>query len=419
MSDVRGYGQQARQADWLEPAQLHLLRHFTWYPYRAMRTVLRSSYVNSLLVFVPVGLAAGALGWADQAVFLLNLLAIVPLAYWIALLLGDVAAQTGQVPAGLLKATLGNTVELAVGIIALRQGRIRIVQSTLVGSVLCYSLLVLGSSILFASYNVEKLVFDQLLTGIMSSLMIVVSIALIIPAIMSFTSSSESVTTDRDMLTMSHGTAIILFILFVVYLRFQHKTHACLFQNVPGDGSSGNSHDVAEDEPPAPTRRRLWAAGGILIASILSIFGCASYLIDSIDGSAKALHVSPAFLGLVLIPLAGNAAKYAALIAISRQRQIDVVIRTVIGTILHVTLLITPLLVLLGWILQQPMTLDFDSFVAIVFFTAIMVMIYLIQDGQTNYFEGAMLMGTYVIIAVAFCMRPDVPAHAVTAMRRL
>lgn len=118
---------------------------------------------------------------------------------------------------------------------------------------------VLGSSILFASYNVEKLVFDQLLTGIMSSLMMVVSIALVIPAIMSFTSSSSSGsgTTDKDMLTMSHGTAIILFILFLVYLRFQQKTHACLFQNVPSsDGSNGNSHDVAEDEPPASTSRR-------------------------------------------------------------------------------------------------------------------------------------------------------------------
>lgn len=113
MFDVRGHGQ-ARQADWLEPGQHHLLRRFTWYPYRAMRTVLRISYANALLIFAPVGLVAGALGWAYEAVFFLNLLGIIPLAYWIALLLGDVATYTGQVPAGLLKATLGNTVELAV-----------------------------------------------------------------------------------------------------------------------------------------------------------------------------------------------------------------------------------------------------------------------------------------------------------------
>ncbi|KAL1964512.1 hypothetical protein VTN77DRAFT_6938 [Rasamsonia byssochlamydoides] len=404
---------------------MHLLRRFTWYPYHAMRTVLHNSYMNWLLVFVPVGLTAGALGWADEAVFFLNLLAIIPLAYWIALLIGDVSAKTGQVPSGLLKATLGNTVEMAVGIIALRQGRVRIVQSTLVGSILCYSLLVLGSSILFASYNIEKLQFDQLLIGIMSSLMMVVSISLIIPAIMAYTSSSssspESGTTEKDMLVLSHGTAIILFILFIIYLRFHHKTHACLFQNAPSDGpvpANGDSHEVAEDEP-APTRRRFWTAGSILLASTLCVFRCASYLVDSIDGSAKALNVSTAFVSLVLIPAVGNAAKYAALVAISRRQQIDVVIRAIIGSILHITLLITPLLVLLGWIIQQPMTLDFDSFVAIVAFTAIMVMIYLIQDGQTNYFEGAMLMGTYVIIAVAFCMRPDIQSHAVTVKPRL
>ena len=122
--------QQARQKS--------LLKSFHW--------LLGSSRANLLLAFVPLGMAAQWCGWGSLSVFVLNFLAIVPLAK----LLGDATEQVsmllGSTLGGLLNATFGNAVELIVGVVALLQGQLRIVQMSLVGSILSNLLLVLGLS---------------------------------------------------------------------------------------------------------------------------------------------------------------------------------------------------------------------------------------------------------------------------------
>jgi len=205
-----------------------------------------------------------------------------------------------------------------------------------------------------------------------------------------------------------------LFILFVMYLYFQLKTHACLFLDPSDDGSVTNEEsDNVSEEGRGPTLGP-WAASCVLIIATLCVISCASYLVDTVDGLAKAVDVSKTFIGLVLIPTVGNAAECATAVAASMNNRMDFAIRAIIGSVLHIALLVTPFLVLLGWILEQPMTLSFDNFEAVVFFMAIMVVNYLIQDGRTNYFEGAMLMGTYIIIVVAFYVRPDPTENVIT-----
>jgi len=239
----------------------------------------------------------------------------------------------------------------------------------------------------------------------MSSLMMVASVCLIVPTTMSSTWDSPDASTDDDILILSHGTAIILFILFVVYLYFQHKTHVSLFLDAPNDGSVTNeerdNHNVAEErdnpnvveEEPRPTLGP-WAAGCVLIITTLCVIKCASYLVDSVDGLAKAMDVGKTFVGLVLIPTACNAAKCVNAIATSRRIRMDLAIRGIVGSVLQITLFATPFLVLLGWIIEQPMTFNFDVFEGAVLFLAVIVVSCLIQDGRTNYFEGAMMVGT-------------------------
>jgi Ca2+:H+ antiporter len=230
----------------------------------------------------------------------------------------------------------------------------------------------------------------------MSSLMMVASICLIIPTTMSSTLDSPEADIDGDVLNLSHGTAITLFILFVVYLYFQHKTHTFLFLDAPNDGSVANGErdnsNIAEEEP-RPTLGP-WAAGCVLIAATLCVIRCASYLVDSVDGLAKAMDVGKTFIGLVLIPIACNAAKCVNAVATARKIRMELAIRAIIGSVLQISLFVTPLLVLLGWILEQPMTFNFDIFEAAVLFLAVVVVSCLIQDGRTNYFEGAMMVGT-------------------------
>jgi Ca2+:H+ antiporter len=369
--------------------------------------------VKALWIMVPFGIAAGALDWPAELIFLFNLAAIVPVASSIASAIEDLSTHIGRISSGVLRAALGNPVELIIGIVALLQRQLPIVQSVLIGSILCHSLLILGASILFAGYDKNVLEFDRTVTNIMSSLMTVVSVSLTIPTFMSFTALPSDTTLSHDLLIVSHITAVILFGLFFVYLRFHLNTHASLFQDHPVAQPSTREDDRnAQDEglSPHPSRDHVIASLALAISTLCLVL-CASYLVGSIDRLALTMGVSKAFLGLVIIPAVGNLAKYIGIVAASRQ-QIDWSIRELIGGVLQITLLIFPVVVISGWMLAQPMTLDFDMFQTTVFFVAIMVMTYIIQDGRTNYFEGAVLMGTYIVIAVALYVRPD-QEHAI------
>lgn len=229
----------------------------------------------------------------------------------------------------------------------------------------------------------------------------VASVSLIVPTTMSpalLPSDSLVAYSDNDISIISRSIAIVLFILFFIYLYFQLKTHQSLFLDPLDDGSITNgergNRNVAEEEQ--MTTLGPWPAFFVLITTIFCVIRCASYLVDSIDGLSKALQIGKTFIGLVLIPTIGNTAKFATIVATSMKDRLDFTIRAIIGSVLQIALFITPFLVLLGWILEQPMILNFDIFEATVFFLAIMVVNYIIQDGKTNYFEGFMLMGTCV-----------------------
>jgi Ca2+:H+ antiporter len=226
--------------------------------------------------------------------------------------------------------------------------------------------------------------------------MMVVSISLIIPTMVSvkMDESEPGTISRKDMIILSRGTAIVLFILFLVYLFFRLQTHKSLFNYGHYDlYTRRQSIDNTDQEDP-DSRISAWAIGSILITGTVPACVCTWYLIDSVDGMAKATNISKAFIGLILIPTVGNAAKCIATVATSRKRTIDLAIRTIMSSILTSLLFMFPFSILLGWIVGSPIYLDFDVFEATIFFLAIIVMTCLIQYGRTNYFEGAMLMGT-------------------------
>jgi Ca2+:H+ antiporter len=286
----------------------------------------------------------------------------------------------------------------------------------LIGSILSYCLLVgvlfpvlleynplisrfqvLGSNFFFASYDKEKVDFDKTLTSIMSSLMMLVSISLIIPTMLSIKmkESERGSISDKDMVILSHGIAIVLFILFLVYLFFRLQSHMCLFNYGQYEQYTRRQSVDNTDQEVPDSRLSAWAIGSILITGTVPACVCARYLIDSVDGMAKAANLSKAFVGLILIPAVGNAAKCITIVTASRRRRtIDLAIRTIMSSVLNSLLFMFPFSILLGWVIGTPMYLNFDVFEATIFFLAIIVMTCLMQYGRTNYFEGAMLMGT-------------------------
>ncbi|KAF2110581.1 Sodium/calcium exchanger protein-domain-containing protein [Lophiotrema nucula] len=359
---------------------------------------LASNYVNVLLIVVPFGIIAGALKWNPTAVFVLNFVAIIPLAALLSFATEELSAKLGQTLGGLMNATFGNAVELIVSIVALREGEIRIVQSSMLGSILSNILLVLGCCFLAGGIRQQERSFNETVASTMSSLMAVASASLIIPATLYASLRKSAEETDKNILLLSHGTAIILLILYLLYLYFQLYSHHDLFdvENQGGDDEEENGKVLSPI-----------AAGVALVLVTLLVAVCAEYLVDSIDSIVETAHISKTFIGLVLLPIVGNAAEHVTAVIVAYKGKMDLAIGVAIGSSLQIALFVTPFLVILGWIMHQPMTLHFQSFETVVFFLSVLVVNYLIQDGKSNYLEGAMCLGTYTIIALAFYVYPD------------
>jgi len=205
---------------------------------------------------------------------------------------------------------------------------------------------------------------------------------------------------------LSHATAIILFMLFISYLFFRFRTHEVIFSRTPYDGGTAHpTNHIIGDR--LGLLSSSWMFRLIFISASLCVIACGHYIIHGIDVSIKIMRITKSFVGMVLLPLMGNIAKSVAIVTACRTRRIDLAIRAVMSNILDTLLFITPFLVLLGWIVNQPMELEFGFFEATIFLLAIIVMTYVLQHGKTTYFEGVMLMGTYFIIAVTFYVRPE------------
>ncbi|KAF2460550.1 vacuolar calcium ion transporter /H(+) exchanger [Lineolata rhizophorae] len=361
--------------------------------------VLATNYVNVLLVFVPLGIIAGALHWDPTAVFILNFVAIIPLAALLSFATEELAAKLGQTLGGLMNATFGNAVELIVSIVALKNGEIRIVQSSMLGSILSNILLVLGCCFLAGGIREQESTFNETVASTMSSLMAVASASLIIPATLYAALPGPEQKTGDHILILSHGTAIILLLLYVLYLYFQLKSHARLFDE---------EHDQEEgDEEGAEPLLQPIPASIMLLVVTVFVAVCAEYLVDSIDSLVESGHISKTFIGLVLLPIVGNAAEHVTAVIVAYKGKMDLAINVAIGSSMQIALFVTPFMVILGWIIGQPMTLHFQGFETVVFFLSVLVVNYLIQDGKSNYLEGAMCLGTYIIIALAFYVYPD------------
>jgi len=279
------------------------------------------------------------------------------------------------------------------------------VQSSMLGSILSNILLVLGCCFLAGGIHNTRTGtargieqdFNSTVASTMSSLMAVASASLIIPATLYAALSDSKEDSESNILILSHGTAIILLILYVLYLVFQLRTHANLF----------DAEQAAEDEDTDEPQMGPWAAGFVLVVVTIAVAICAEYLVDSIDSLVESAHISKTFIGLILLPIVGNAAEHVTAVVVALKDKMDLAMGVAIGSSMQIALLVTPFLVILGWIIDKPMTLHFETFETVVFFLSVLVVTYVIQDGKSNYLEGAMLLGLYFIIALAFLVYPD------------
>ena len=217
----------------------------------------------------------------------------------------------------------------------------------------------------------------------MSSLMAVACSSLIIPATLYAALRDSKTETEKNILLLSRGTSIILLILYLLYLYFQLFSHHSLFADVGED----------EDDEAGATLSPI-SAGVALVLVTIMVAICAEYLVDSIDAIVQTAGISETFVGLILLPIVGNAAEHVTAVIVASKGKMDLAINVAIGSSMQIALFVTPFLVILGWIIGKPMSLRFETFETVVFFLSVLVVNYLIQDGKSNYLEGAMCIGT-------------------------
>lgn len=356
----------------------------------ALKPLIKGGPVQFLLVFLPLGIFAGHMEWNPSLVFLLNLLAIVPLAATLSVVTEDLSTYTGSTVGALLNSTFGNAPELIVSTVALVNGEIRLVQASMLGAILSNILLGLGCCLFAGGYG-DDCQFNATAASTMSSLMAVAAASLIIPSAltMAFNEHGAVIDSFESILILSRGTSVILLVLYVVYLCFQLRTHQQLFEQGDLD-----SNEEEQEHNSAGVLSPL-AAIVTLFAITILIGMSADYLVGSVDNIVETFHINKTFIGIIILPTVGNVAEHITAIAAASKKKMDLAICVALGSSLQVALLVTPVLVIMGWIVDQPMSLCFAPFDTIVFFLSVLVMTGLISDGDSNYLEGAMSVGMY------------------------
>lgn len=174
----------------------------------------------------------------------------------------------------------------------------------------------------------------------------------------------------------------------------------------PDEIMNPNAHEEEEDEADEP-QLHIWVAVGTLAFSTVIIALCAEFMVDSINAITASGGISKEFVGLILLPVVGNAAEHATAVTVACKDKMDLAIGVAVGSSMQVALLVIPFAVILGWILgNDAMTLSFDGFQIAILFVSVLLVNYLISDGKSHWLEGMLLCMLYVIIAVTAWFYP-------------
>lgn len=346
--------------------------------------------INILLVFVPIGVASHYLEWRSAAIFTCNFIAIVPLAAILGSATESLAGHTGEMIGGLLNATFGNAVEMIVTIQAIRSGLIDIVQGSLLGSVLSNLLLVLGMAFFVAGMNVKESRFNKTGASAVSTCLVLGAISLALPSIYHHVPG----TTEASVLLISRLSSIVIAVCYISFLVFQLHTHASYFTGEGGED---------EEEPPMSAA----ASMALLFATTVVVAYSSEFLVDSIEDVSEEYGIRKAFIGVIMLPIVGNAAEHATAVTMAAKGKMDLVLGVAVGSSAQIVLLVVPFAVVAGWIMDSPMTLDFHMFDMMVLLLSVLITSLVLSDGASNWLEGVMLMATYGLIAIICWYMPD------------
>ncbi|MCY2968399.1 MAG: calcium/proton exchanger [Planctomycetota bacterium] len=349
---------------------------------------------NVLLVFVPIAIVLRFAGADPLWVFAASALAIVPLSDRLANSTEKVAGYLGSTLGGLLNASLGNAPEIIIGAFALKNGLQEVVKASLTGSLLVNLLLAPGLAMAFGGWKREKQSFNPVRAGTAAILMLLASVGLIIPSLFKIASRQ-----DEEELSLL--IAIILFVLYGLSLYFSLGTHRKLF-NAPAEADSPHKPAHEASRSPAELKKSLvWLGISAVLLAVVS-----EMLTDALDEAAKSLGLGEVFAGVIVVGMLGSVSSVFAAIRFAKNDNLDLAIGVTLGAAQQVALVVAPLLLFLSYAFGPAMNLLFTPFEVVSITLAVLIVSSCTRDGESNWFEGALLTALYLMFAVGFYFLP-------------
>ncbi len=357
---------------------------------RAFKHFLSHNPLVFLLLFLPITLAAELLHWSPVAVFILAGIAIIPMAAYIGESTESLAHFTGPRIGGLLNATLGNAAELIITITAIRAGLLELVKASITGSILGNLLLVMGFAFIVGGARHGRQTFNRQNAGRNAILLTLAVLAMIIPSLFSHSIGPD---TSPRVEALSLGVAAVMIILYVLGLL---------------DAAKSGDTPVTHEPAPASVLPH-WSLTTSIVILVLATTGIvllSEVLVGVVEPVVADLGVSEFFLGIILIPIIGNAAEHLVAVQFAAQNKMTLSVEIAVSSSLQVALLVGPLLVFLSLLLGHPLTFIFNTFELLALIAGVIVTVLVSSDGESSWLEGAALVGVYLILGLAFFMLP-------------
>ncbi|ACK66557.1 calcium/proton antiporter, CaCA family [Rippkaea orientalis PCC 8801] len=362
----------------------------------------KNTILFALLSFIPISFAAEYLGWGATIIFLTAALSIVPLAAFMGQATEEIAVVVGPNLGGLLNATFGNATELILALIALKEGLIGVVKATITGSIIGNLLLVIGFAMLLGGLRYKEQTFQPITARLNASSMNLAIIAILLPTAVQYTSTGIE---EKTLQILSVSVAIVLIAVYGLTLLFSMKTHAYLYDVGVAEADGKESSELIDHQDHKVNINK-WIV--ILLLVTLGVAIESELLVNSLEEATDSLGLTSLFTGVILLPIVGNAAEHATAVTVAMKNKMDLSMSVAVGSSLQIALFVAPVLVIAGWILGQPMDLNFNPFELVAVAVAVLITNSISSDGKSNWLEGTLLLATYIVIGLAFYFHPVV-----------
>jgi Ca2+:H+ antiporter len=375
----RGTGHSASRPIWTEPM-------------KQLLSEIRHNPLLWALAFVPVVFVFEHLAPESHTLlFILSVLAIIPLAALLSLATESVAHKTGDAVGGLLNATLGNLTELVIAITALNAGQYMLVKASIAGTMVANTLFMLGASFFLGGLKHHLQEYNRVNARFQSGMLFLATIALLVPSVVEKSDSAAGAAFTQQ---LSLALAFLLLAAYALGMLFSLKTHPELF--------AGAEHADAGEAPLS-----IGVALGTLACVTVLVALVSEVFVESVQQAALSFGMTPAFVGFVIVALVGGAAEMASAFSAARKNRLDMSVGIALGSASQIALFVAPVLVLLSYVLgPQPMDMQFWPGAVAMMLIATMAAALVTSSGRSTWFVGVFVLMVYSVFAMTLYLMP-------------